>query len=290
MLKHQGLIESWHDRRIKAGSSIDGEIDRELEKADLILLLVSSSFLASDYCFSREMKRAMERHSAGSATVIPVIVRPCEWQSAPFGKLMATPKDGKPIITWPHHDEAYAEVARKVREIVEEKISTLSRPREAELNTPLFVRSVVQPRSSNLRLKKEFTELDLDNFLRETFEFIERYFQGSLAELEIRNSGIECHFTKESGSTFLAAVYKGGKKAAECSITLGSGRFRNSSILFSYDASARGNNFNESLSVEVDDQSMYLKPLGMTMRASGEKLSQEGGAEFLWTLLIERLQ
>ena len=82
MLKHQGLIESWHDRRISAGSSFEEAIDRELDAADVILLLVSSSFLASAYCYSREMVRAMARHATGAARVVPVIVRPCDWHSA----------------------------------------------------------------------------------------------------------------------------------------------------------------------------------------------------------------
>src|SRR6185503_16598921 len=74
LLKREGLVESWHDRRIRAGSPLAQEIDQQLERADVVLLLVSASFLASDYCYSIEMQRAMERHAAGEATVIPVIV------------------------------------------------------------------------------------------------------------------------------------------------------------------------------------------------------------------------
>ncbi|MEC4722250.1 toll/interleukin-1 receptor domain-containing protein [Noviherbaspirillum sp. CPCC 100848] len=112
MLKHQGLIESWHDRRILAGSNIDDEIDENLEKADVILLLVSSSFIASSYCYGREMKRAMERPHEGTARVIPVILRTCDWHPAPFGKLLGAPKDGKAVTTWPDQDEAFTDVAR----------------------------------------------------------------------------------------------------------------------------------------------------------------------------------
>jgi hypothetical protein len=111
LLKHQGLIESWHDRRIVAGSNIDDEINENLEKADVILLLVSSSFIASNYCYGREMKRAMERHQDKSARVIPVILRPCDWHTAPFGSLLAAPKDGKAVTTWADQDEAFTDVA-----------------------------------------------------------------------------------------------------------------------------------------------------------------------------------
>jgi len=76
MLRNEGLIESWHDRRIVAGDEIDAAIDEELEKAEIILLLVSPNFLASRYCYGIEVKRAMDRHKAGSARVIPLILRP----------------------------------------------------------------------------------------------------------------------------------------------------------------------------------------------------------------------
>ncbi|SAL80666.1 TIR domain protein [Caballeronia peredens] len=120
-LRHQGLIESWHDRRITAGDEVDNAIFEKLESANIILLLVSSDFINSSYCYSKEMERAMERHRAGTARVIPIIVRHCDWMRTPFGKLLAAPRDGKPILSWPDRDEALADVARQIREAVEEK-------------------------------------------------------------------------------------------------------------------------------------------------------------------------
>ena len=83
-LKHQGLIEAFHDRRIVAGSDLGQSIDANLNAADVILLLVSADFIASQYCYDREMIRAMERHDKGEAKVIPVILRPCDWHGLPF--------------------------------------------------------------------------------------------------------------------------------------------------------------------------------------------------------------
>jgi internalin A len=76
-----------------------GKIDNNLEEADIILLLVSADFIASDYCYDIEMKRALERHESGEARVIPIIVRDVSWQSAPFGKLQALPINGKAVKT-----------------------------------------------------------------------------------------------------------------------------------------------------------------------------------------------
>src|SRR5438046_624453 len=84
MLKRQGRISAWHDRRIVAGDDIDHTIDHHLEAADIILFLVSPDFLHSDYCYDVEARRAMERHERGTCTVIPIILRPCDWHEAPF--------------------------------------------------------------------------------------------------------------------------------------------------------------------------------------------------------------
>src|SRR5579871_6055802 len=97
ILKRQGVVEFWHDRKIEAGNEWAKEIDANLESADVILLLVSADFLASDYCYCKEMDRALERHKNGLAKVIPVILRPCEWQEAPFSHIQALPQDTRPV-------------------------------------------------------------------------------------------------------------------------------------------------------------------------------------------------
>jgi tetratricopeptide (TPR) repeat protein len=124
MLKREGVISAWHDRRISAGQEWDGEIDEHLTSAAIILLLVSSDFLASNYCYDNEVKRAMERHEAHEARVIPVILRPCDWHSAPFGKVQALPKDAKPVTRWADRDEAFLDIARGIRFAAEEMTST----------------------------------------------------------------------------------------------------------------------------------------------------------------------
>jgi hypothetical protein len=114
-LKRQKVIESWHDRKIIAGSVIDDAIDRHLNGADVILLLISPDFIASDYCYDKEVERALQRHSEGTARVIPVILRPCDWHGLPFGKLLATPTDGRAITLWPDRDEAFLDVVKSIK-------------------------------------------------------------------------------------------------------------------------------------------------------------------------------
>ncbi len=119
-LKRQGVISTWHDRRITAGTELGSAIDVNLSAADVILLLVSPDFINSDYCYEKEMDRAMERHKSGVARVIPVILRPCDWHGLPFGKLLATPTDAKPITKWPDRDEAFLNVVQAIKAALSE--------------------------------------------------------------------------------------------------------------------------------------------------------------------------
>ncbi len=135
-LKAQGLITDWHDRNISAGQEWAHEIDRHLNSAQIILLLISADFTASAYCQSVEMKRAMERHHQQEARVIPIILRACDWKGTAFEKLQALPTDGKPITSWNNPDEAFLNVVEGIRQALE------------QLNTPHAMR-----RSSSFLLK-----------------------------------------------------------------------------------------------------------------------------------------
>lgn len=128
ILGRQGVISNWHDRRITAGDEWKGVIDKHLDSAEIILLLVSADFLASDYCYDIELKRALERHEEKTARVIPVILRSVDWNDAPFGKLQALPKDGKPVMEWNPSDKGFQNIARGIRAVVEQ-IRADKRPR-----------------------------------------------------------------------------------------------------------------------------------------------------------------
>jgi hypothetical protein len=118
-LKRQKLIDTWHSRDVLAGQFPREEIDAHLNSADIILLLISPDFLASDYCYGIEMKRALERHAAGDTMVIPIILRPTDWTGSPFAHLQALPRDGKPVTSWLNEDEAFADVAMGIRHYIE---------------------------------------------------------------------------------------------------------------------------------------------------------------------------
>lgn len=294
MLKRQGVIETWHDRRIGAGQEIDRSIDTHINTDEIILLLVSPDFIASDYCYNVEMTQALSRHDRGEAVVIPVILRACDWHDAPFGRLMATPRDGRPVTQWPDRDEAFLQVAKAIRAAAEMQSggshdvdrSLAAGPRNENANPAIAVSG---PRSSNLRLAKEFTQRDRDRFRSETYEYIARYFQNSLAELEARNPGYEGAFERVDARRFFATIYRHGKDVARATVYVGDGMFAGG-INYAHGHTADSGSFNESLSIQSDDQALYLTSLGMSSFGEGGKLSQEGAAESLWSLMIAPLQ
>jgi tetratricopeptide (TPR) repeat protein len=115
LLQRQGIITSWHDRNITAGSPWKDMIDQHLEDAQVILLLISPDFLASDYCYDIEMRRALERHAKDEARVIPIHLCPVDWQGAAFAALQALPTDARPVTTWANRDEAFKNIAEGIR-------------------------------------------------------------------------------------------------------------------------------------------------------------------------------
>jgi CheY-like chemotaxis protein len=148
ILERRGVIRSWHDRAIVAGSKWGDAIDHHLRTADLVLLLVSKDFIASDYIFGVELEVAMQRQRSGDAVVVPILLRDVDLQPEdadrlPFVGLLGTqglPRDLKPVTSWSNRDEAWTHVARGLRETVrgirERKASALSYTRGVDSAPP----------------------------------------------------------------------------------------------------------------------------------------------------------
>lgn len=147
-LRQGGRIAVWHDRGIIAGHEWETEIDKNLEKADLILLLVSPAFMNSGYCYGKEMQRALQRHDEGGAVVIPVVARPIDWHQTPIGKLQAVPRDGRPITMWAPQDAGWADAAQGIRAAVDSLLErwTDSNPNRPTSTTPNTLKRARTPR------------------------------------------------------------------------------------------------------------------------------------------------
>ena len=127
MLRRGGYIDVWSDRLLEAGDDWDADIKKSLHEATLYLFLVSDHLLNSDYIWDVEIQKALERVDAGLAKAVPIILSPCDWNLKkkgseeyvfPFARYQGLPEKGKPAASFENQDEAYAAIARALREIV----------------------------------------------------------------------------------------------------------------------------------------------------------------------------
>ena len=114
-LKRQNIITAWYDGDIRPGTEWEPQIIEHLTTDQIILLLISADFMASDFCYSVEMTQAIARHDANQARVLPIILRPTDWRGAPFAKLKLLPTDGKAVTRWPTHDDAFEDIVQGIR-------------------------------------------------------------------------------------------------------------------------------------------------------------------------------
>src|SRR5579859_3891784 len=170
VLKHSREIVIWQDQEILPGDNWDDQIKTRLKEADVILLLVSASFFASQYCWEEEVQKAIERHKAGTARVIPIILRPVDWQYSLLGQLQALPTGAKPVTRWNDPDDAFEDMVRGIRKVVEDFRITLGEgaQRSEETNERIHgfeanVRSIMNSMNTS---KKGMVELPPSPFDR----------------------------------------------------------------------------------------------------------------------------
>lgn len=293
VLKREGFIETWHDRRILVGADLDNKIDQNLVESNLILLMVSPDFLASDYCYSNEMQKALKMRSEGAARVIPIILEHCDWKNTPLKDLLACPQDGRPISDYANPNKAFNEITNEIRRVIPETtVKKTKTNKSISKNNIVIPESKSNPvifdniRSGNLRIKKTFTDYDKDTFKKDAFAYITKYFNTSLEELKRRNPDINYIFEKEA-NRFYATIYRSGREISGCLIVNRVGSDSWGGITYSPDKN--DNSITSSLNVEDDGYSLFLIPM-YNITGNRDKLSKKGAAESYWSMFIEILQ
>jgi endonuclease/exonuclease/phosphatase family metal-dependent hydrolase len=123
LLARQNLVVRWHDRQILPGSEWNSAIAEALTSSDIILLLVSRSFSASRYISDYELPAAMQAHQTGKARVVPILLEDAPgWEKAEFAKLQLLPTGARPVSNWKDPVEAYADIARGIRQVAKDII------------------------------------------------------------------------------------------------------------------------------------------------------------------------
>ena len=282
MLRREGSIVEWYDREILAGGDLDQEISKQLETCDLFLPLVSPDFIASDYCYEREMTRALERHDAGLVRVVPIIVEPCDWKASPLKRLKALPRDGKPVTEWTNQNNAFMDIVTELRRILTEK--------DAEDTTAGQIPNAGQTgESRRYRVKRDFDEIDRSDFRNQAFETLRSYFQAAIDEIDTIE-GLRGRFVPIGPQTFGCTIVNRALDRGTAHITVHarSGNAGLGDIYYSFSENAPANTANGSFSVEADEYDLYLKPNLFAYSDDDKKLSAQGAAEFLWEQFLEQ--
>lgn len=120
MLKRSGLIRPWNSQQIGAGLERKEAVGKLINCAEIILLLISTSFLASDDLYEQELRYAMQRHASNQARVVPILIRQADISDTPFKDLQRLPRDGQPVVPGGDLDGKLASIALEIKRICEQ--------------------------------------------------------------------------------------------------------------------------------------------------------------------------
>lgn len=285
-LKREGRIEAWYDRDILAGSELNAEIAEQLETCELFLLLVSPDFLASDYCVETEMARALERHDAREARVVPIIIEPCDWTTSKLRALKALPRDGKPISDWTNENTAYLNVIQEIRRISDEQpASSPGSKTTPAAQDDSEVRAAPERR---YRVRREFDDIDKAEYRENAFKTIKSYFQSAIEELD-SVEGLRGRFTDLSETSFGCVIVNRGLGRGTAHLTVHGGRGKHAlgDIYYSFSEDAAENTANGWFNVTADEYELHLKA-SMSFTHDERSMSPEAAAEALWTEILQQ--
>jgi len=278
MLRREKGIDEWYDREILAGGDVDEEIATQLEKCGVFLALVSPDFLHSNYCYEREMQRAIKRHEAGELRIVPIIVEPCDWKASPLRRFKALPKDGKPISEWTNENAAYLDIVAELRRITQYELDA-----EPSARPESTSHSDVAPHSK-YRVRRDFDEIDRGDFRRTAFQEISDYFEKSITEID-HIDGLRGRFHKAGPQSFTCTVVnqmldRRGNTHITVHLSAGAGSLGD--IYYSFRENAPENTANGGFNVESNDYDLFLRWNSFVQTGEDKQMSPQNAAEALW--------
>ncbi len=173
-LKREDKIQAWQDSEILVGANLDQTISSALYSSELFIAIVSPEYLNSDYCYKKEFQRALELQAEGKMIIVPIIAEHCDWLNSPFRDMKAVPKDGKPISDWTNDNAAYLNIISELRRLLD----ALKTPKKK-----VAVGGSESLPSQNYKIKRDFTQVDIVNFRRDSFNAIKKFFVESIDEI-----------------------------------------------------------------------------------------------------------
>ena len=286
VLRREHHINEWYDREILAGDDFDQEISEQLETCELFLALVSPDYLASGYCYEREMTRALERHHAGVVRVVPIIIEPCDWKETPLGRLKALPHDGKPVSTWENENEAYLNVVIELRRILTQE----NQDNEVAHTSPSEQNSAPPPVGRRYRVKREFDEIDRSQFRDQAFSNIRSFIESEMANID-GHEGLRGLIAVAGEQSFSCTLVNKNRSHGTAKITVNKGG-RNigmGDIYYSFSEYSPLNSVNGIFSIEADEYELHLTPiLTGLFDERRQRLTPEDAAKLIWRDFLEQ--
>jgi hypothetical protein len=228
------------------------------------------------------MKRALERHDAGIMRVLPVIIQACEWKASPLKKLKALPKDGKPVSDWRNENNAWLDVVTQLRDVIKETEPVPHN--ELRVSTPLKM-----DRTSKYRVKRDFDEVDKQEFRQAAFSTLRQYYADATKEIgEVENIKSRFAMIGDDGFTCTIVNRVRERGVAYISMFSNSDRLSFGDITYSFAERAQRNSASVWFEIVADEYELFLRHNGMLHINDSEKLTPEQAASELWNDLLEK--
>jgi len=287
ILKEEGKVTTWFDREILAGGDLDGNIKDELTAADIFIAIVSPDYLNSKYCYQIEFKTALSRMQAGELIIVPVIAEPCDWQASPLGKIKALPADGKAISDWINKNTAYLNIIQEIRRLLD--------AREVVSKISLFPQSpeTVQKTKKTYKVKQDFTEVDIIDYRQKTFEFIRKYFEDSIEEINTI-ADIQARMLDSEKKSFTCLISNKRKADSKGYLTVQistESHFGRSDLNYSFSEKPSPNvvQMENVFTIERTDYELVWTQRNIYGSSSEKIFNENEMSELLWTRFIDQV-
>jgi hypothetical protein len=283
-LQRDGLIQTWTDHEIPAGGKFDVQIDSTLEQSELFIALLSPDYIASNYCFDKEFKKALQMQEQGKLIVVPVILEPCDWLSTPFKQFKALPNDGKPISTWQNINTAFLDVIQNIRSLV--------RPQSDEIAPSVKTSSQPLSVSRNYRVQKDFDTIERLEFLEESFRNIKEHIKRYREEI-IQIENIKARISKDTDYHFECLLVNRNKINTESLLSISIQTPEAQSLFFGNDAKAIHYSIGQTnraatKSFQLDNDQYHLFWVERSYGTSGKKeFSVKEISDAIWGQWLE---
>ena len=287
-LKREGIISTWTDEEIPAGRKLNQNISSALTSSNLFIALLSPDYIASNYCYDTEFKKALEMEQNGTIIIIPVILDACDWKNTPFKEFKALPKDGKPISAWENKNTAFLDIIQNIRRLIDS---------EASNNSPhTEIKSFPKVTSRNYQVEKDFDTIQKLEYVEKTFHEVKDYLKRFIEEVE-QLENIKTKILTENNSNFECLLVNRNKinTESQLKLTINSGNYsgifsshgNQEQISYSINNSNTQRSSNKNFTLTFDKFHLFWSENNFYSANPNNELGSKEIAEIIWNEWLE---